>query len=235
MKRSGRFLVIPACLSILATMSPAPQAQAPGDPSARVAAIKEWIAQSKAALKNYQWIETTVVSVKGEVKSTKVANCYYDVTGTLQKVQTSETGPKAKPGIRGAIQKDEQKDMTAYMDKAVALVKSYMPPSAEKIQASKDAGKMSVDFLPGGSNVRLNFKDYNLPGDTLSVSLNPTTNKPLGFGVSTYIDEPKDVVDLDVTVGTLPDGTGFADKTTLTAKAKNLTVTITNSGYRKAN
>ena len=233
MKSTGRLIVIAACLSILVALAPAPAAQP--DPAARVAAIKEWIAQSKAHLKNYQWIETTVVSVKGEVKSTKVANCYYDVTGTLQKVQTSETAPKSKPGIRGAIQRDAAKDMTAYMDKAVALVKSYMPPSAEKIQASKDAGKMSVDFLPGGQNVRLNFHDYQLPGDNLSVSLDTATNHPLGFGVATYIDDPKDAVVLAVTVGTLPDGTGYADKTTLDAKAKNLTVTITNSGYRKAN
>src|SRR4029077_9351021 len=121
--------------------------------------------------KNYQWIETTTGAVKGEVKSTKVSNCYYDVTGTLEKVQTSATEPKAKPGIRGAIQRDEQKDMAAYIQKATALVKSYMPPLIEKLEASKAAGKMSVDFLPGGSNVRLNFHDYQLPGDNFWVSL----------------------------------------------------------------
>jgi hypothetical protein len=232
MKLTGRSLVIAACLVIVIALAPAPSAQP--DAAARVTAIKEWIAQSKAHLKNYQWIETTVVSVKGEVKSTKVANCYYDVTGTLQKVQTSATAPEKKPGIRGAIQKDKQKEMTEYMDKAVALVKSYMPPSGEKIQASKDAGKMSVDFLPGGKNVRLNFHDYQLAGDNLSVSLDTATNHPLGFGVATYVDDPKDAVVLAITVGTLPDGTGHADKTTLDAKAKELTVTITNSGYRKA-
>jgi hypothetical protein len=232
MKWPGRLVAVALCLSILVTLAPTSFAQP--DPAARVAAIKEWIAQSKAHLKNYQWIETTVVSYKGEVKTTKVANCYYDVTGTLQKVQTSETQPKQKPGIRGAIQRDASKDMAAFIDKAVALVKSYMPPSAEKIQASKDAGKMSVDFLPGGSNIRLNFHDYQLPGDNFSVSLDPATNRPFGFGVSTYVDNPKDPVVLAVTVGTLPDGTGYADKTTLDAKSKEITVTVTNSGYRKA-
>jgi len=233
MKPAPRLVVIALCLSLLVALAPAPSAQP--DPSAKVAAIKEWIAQSKAHLKNYQWIETTVVSLKGEVKTTKVANCYYDVTGTLQKVQTSETAPKPKPGIRGAIAKDKTKDMTEYMDKAVALVKSYMPPNGEKIQASKDAGKMSVDFLPGGKNVRLNFHDYEMPGDNLSVSLDPATNRPLGFGVDTYIDDAKDAVVLAVTVGTLPDGTGYADKITLDAKAKEIQVTVTNSGYRKSN
>ena len=233
MKLTGRLFVIAVCLSLLVALAPAPSAQP--DQSARVAAIKEWLAQSKAHLKNYQWIETTVISVKDEVKTTKVENCYYDVTGALQKVQTSITQPKPKPGIRGAIAKDAAKDMTAYMDKAVALVKSYMPPIPEKLQTLKDAGKMSVDFLPGGQNLRLNFGDYQLPGDKLSVSLDMATNKPLGFGVQTYIDEPKDVVTLEVTVGVLPDGTGYADKTTLYAKAKNVQVVVTKSGFRKAN
>jgi hypothetical protein len=94
---------------------------------------------------------------------------------------------------------------------------------------------MSVDFLPGGQNIRLNFGDYQLPGDKVSVSLDQATNKLLGFGVASYIDDPKDAVVLAVTLGQLPDGTGYADKVTLDAKAKELQVTVTNSGYRKAN
>jgi hypothetical protein len=113
-------------------------------------------------------------------------------------------------------------------------VKSYVPPDAEKLQASKDAGKMSVDFLPGGQNLRLNFGDYKLPGDKVSVSLDQATNELLGFGVASYIDNPKDTVKLAVTIGTLPDGTGYAEKVTLDATAKELQVTVTNSGYRKA-
>jgi hypothetical protein len=127
------------------------------------------------------------------------------------------------------------KDISAYMEKAVALVKSYMPPVPEKLQALKDAGKMSVDFLPGGQNLRLNFADYQLPGDKLSISLDMATNKPLDFGVASYIDDPKDSVTLAVTVGALPDGTGYADKTTLVAKAKEIQVVVTKSGFRKAN
>ena len=232
MKLTGRFVAVVACLAVLVALAPAPLAQP--DAAERVAAVKQWLAQSKAQLRGYQWIETTEVAVKGEVKSTKVNSCFYDVTGALQKVQMSATAPKLKPGIRGAIIKDKTKDMTEYMDKAVALVKSYVPPIPEKLQMAKDAGKMSVDFLPGGQNVRLNFHDYQLPGDNLSVSLNTATNRPLDFGVATYIDDSKDAVVLAVTLGALPDGTGYANKTTLDAKAKDLTVTVTNSGYRKA-
>jgi hypothetical protein len=229
----ARLAPLGLCLSVLVALAPAPSAQP--DAAAHVVAVKTWLAQSKANLRNYQWIETTTVAVKGDVKTTKVNNCYYDVTGTLQKIETSSTAPKSKPGIRGAIQKDASKDMAAYLGKATALVKSYIPPVPEKLQSAKDSGKMSIDFLPGGQNIRLNFHDYQLPGDNLSVSLDKATNRLLDFGVSTYIDDPKDAVTLAVTIGSLPDGTGYAPTTILNAKAKEVTVTVTNSGYRKAN
>jgi len=233
MKLITRSLVAAFCLSILVVF--APMASAQQTPEQRVAAIKQWLGQSKAQLKTYQWLETTTVSVNGEVKSTKESNCYYDVTGTLQKVPVAASpAPEKKRGIRGAIIADKTEEMTDYMQKAVALVKTYVPPTPEKIQASKDAGKMTLGSAPGGQNVVLNFGSYQLPGDNLSVTLDPATNRLLGLGVSTYIDDPKDAVTLAVTIGSLPDGTGYAQGITLNAKAKELTVTVTNSGYRKA-
>ena len=233
MKLIARSLVAAFCLSLLVVF--APMASAQQTPEQRVAAIKQWLGQSKAQLKTYQWMETTTVAVKGEVKSTKVNTCYYDVTGTLQKTPASASpAPEKKRGIRGAIIADKTEEMSDYMKKAVALIKTYVPPAAEKIQASKDAGKMSLDSAPGGKNIVLNFHDYELPGDNLSVTLDPATNRLLGLGVATYIDEPKDTVTLAVTIGSLPDGTGYAQGITLNAKAKELTVTVTNSGYRKA-
>jgi hypothetical protein len=232
MKSIARLTVTAVCLSLLVALSPAPSAQQGAD---KVAAIKKWLAQSKAQLKNYQWMETTVVSLKGEVKSTRVANCYYDVTGTLQKEPVSTSpAPEKKRGIRGAIVADKTEELTGDMQKAVALVKTYVPPTPEKIQASKDAGKMSVDTLPGGTNIRVNFHDYEMPGDNLSVSMDPASDRLLGLGVATYLDDPKDAVVLAVTLGALPDGTGYASEITVTVASKELTVKVTNTGYRKA-
>jgi len=232
MKPMNRIVVVAVGLSVLAAVAPAPSAQQGAD---KVAAIKQWLVKSKADLKSYQWMETTVVSLKGEAKSTKVANCYYDVTGTLQKEPVSASpAPEKKRGIRGAIVADKTEELTDDMKKAVALVKTYIPPIPEKIQASKDAGKMSVDTLPGGTNIRLNFHDYQMAGDNLSVSMDPATNRLLGLGVATYLDDPKDAVNLAVTLGSLPDGTGYANEITLTVVSKEMTVTVTNTGYRKA-
>ena len=43
----------------------------------RVAALKKSLAESQAALRTYEWIETTTISLKGEEKSRKQMRCYY--------------------------------------------------------------------------------------------------------------------------------------------------------------
>ena len=48
-----------------------------------VAMIKKNLTDSKAAMKKYEWIETTNVFVNGEQKSVIQKQCYYAVDGKL--------------------------------------------------------------------------------------------------------------------------------------------------------
>ena len=221
MRLIARLVASTACLALLVAFAPTAAAQQ--SPADRVAAIDQWLAHSKARLKGYQWMQTTVVTLKGDVKSTKVSRCYYDATGTLQKEPVS-----ASPAL------ENERDLTDTTQKAVALVKTYVPPNPLKLQARKDAGKVSLDSAPGGRNIRVNFHDYEVPGDNLSVTMDPATNRLLGLDVATYLDDPKDAVTLSVTIGSLPDGTEYPTVITLNTASKELTVTATNSGYRKA-
>jgi len=192
------------------------------------------LAASQAALKQYEWIETTVISIKGEEKSRKQERCYYGADGGVQKIEINASPePAAKRGLRGRIVEKKKEELTDYMKQAVALVKSYVPPSPAKIQTAKDAGKVSIDVLEPGKRARLNFRDYEKPGDNLGVELNLANNHPLGLKVSTYLDNAKDAVTLDVRMGQLNDGTTYPSDITLDVRAKNLTVTVKNSGYRK--
>jgi len=221
MRIVARSVVSTVCLTLLVAFAPGASAQQ--SPADRVAAIKQWLAQSKAQLRGYQWTQTTVLTLKGEVKSTKVSRCYYDATGTLQREPVS-----------ASLAPQNERELTDTMQKAIALVKTYVPPNPLKLQARKDAGKVSLDAAPSGQNIRVNFHDYEVRGDNLSVMLDPATNRLLGLGVATYIDDPKDAVTLAVTIGTLPDGTEYPDVISLNAASKELAVTATNSDYRKA-
>jgi hypothetical protein len=202
----------------------------------RVAMLKTTFASSQANLRNYEWIETTVISLNGEEKSRKQQRCYYGADGALQKVVVDASPPaEAKRGLRGRIIANKTAELTDYMKSAVGLVKSYVPPDPAKIQAAKDAGNVSVQVLEPGKRVQINFRNYQKAGDNLAVGINVANNTVAGVGVSTYLDSPADVVTLDARMGQLNDGTIYTSDITLAASAKKLTVTVQNTGYRKTN
>jgi hypothetical protein len=201
----------------------------------RVAAIKQSLVQSQAALKTYEWIETTAVSLKGEEKSRTQNRCYYGADGGVTKVPVADPSPASSGrGIKGKIAANKKEELSDYMKQAVALVKSYVPPDPAKIQAVKDAGGVSVEILEPGKRVRLNFRNYAKPGDNLGIEVDMTSNRLLGLKVASFLENAKDTVTLDVHVGTLTDGTSYQDQITLNAAAKKVTVKVDNSGYRKA-
>lgn len=207
-------------------------------PDQRVAALKQSIQQSQARLHEYEWIETTTISLKGEEKGRKVMRCYYGADGKLEKlpVDGGSAPPPQQSGGRGGrlkqkIVENKKNEMQDYMERAAALVHQYVPPNPERIQAAKDAGKLTVRPAADG-RVRIEFADYLLSGDRLGVDLDAAANRLLGLSVNTYLDKPEDAVTLNVGMGSLADGTSYSEQTTLDATAKNLRVVIQNAGYR---
>ena len=204
----------------------------------KVAALKQSLKAGMAALHKYEWVEKTTMSHKGEQKSSKMNRCYYGADGALQKIpiDTGEpkTTKKAPRGLRGKIAKNKKEDMTKYMNDAVELVKQYVPPDPARIQAAKDAGKLSIRMLAPNRR-RLQFQDYLKAGDMLSVSFDPTTNRLLGLKVDSYLKKPDDAVTLDVTMNTLPDGAIYASKIVLDGQSKAIKVDIRNTGHRHMN
>jgi hypothetical protein len=232
--------VLAVCALGAVTLGPSVLAQGPPSPDERVAALKKSLQDNAARLHQYEWIETTSLSLKGEEKSRKQQRCYYGADGKLQKVDVSPAAAKPAPAAGGGgrggrvkervveNKKDEMKD---YMEKAAALIHSYVPPNPAQIQKAKDAGKLTVKPMDGG-RVRLAFSGYQQPGDSFLVDIDGAAALLAGLSVSTYLDKKEDAVNLNVDFGKLTDGTSYPAKTTLDVKAKNIRVVIENSGHR---
>lgn len=200
----------------------------------RVVALKASLAASQAILRSYEWVETTVVSVKGEEKSRQLNRCYHGADGKVQKIPLTTPPPQQqKRGLRGRIGEAKKEELTDYMKEAVALVKSYMPPEPVLIQKAKDAGKVALSPQPG-QRVRLTFADYLKAGDSLALDVDLANNRPLTAKVSSYLDSQKEPVTLDVGFNTLDNNATYAATMDLNAKGKNLKVVVENSGYRKS-
>ena len=208
---------------------------AQADMQETVGMIKKNLTDSKEKIKSYEWIETTTTFYKGEQKSVKQNQCYYSVDGKLTKVATGATTEPGKTpgGLRGKVVANKKEEMADYIKAAVAKIHTYLPPDAAKLQQIYAAGKTSIQVLDPGKKFKINFPDYNVPGDMLSISVDKTSKKLMVLDVSTYINKPDEKVVFNVTYSDLPDGTQYAGNTSLEAAAKNVKIVIVNSGYKK--
>ena len=204
-----------------------------GGAADKVAALKQSLQSGMAALRKYEWVEKTTLSLKGEQKSSKDNQCYYGADGKLQKIPVGEPAAagKSPKGIRGKIAANKKEEMGDYMAAAVALIKEYVPPDPAQIQKVKDAGKLSITPL-AADKLQLQMRDYNKSGDILSVYLDPSTNHLTGLSVTTYLEAPDDKVTLDVTMNTLSDGAVYPSEIVLNGYSKSVKVDIRNTGHR---
>jgi hypothetical protein len=206
-----------------------------------VAALKKSIQDGLAKARGYEWVETTIVSLKGEEKARKQNRCYYGADGKVQKVSLDQPAAakesKGGAGRRGGgrvkqqIVENKKEDIQEYMGKAAALIHKYVPPNPAQIQAAKDAGRVKAN-PQAGARVQIAISQYLQPGDSLTIDMDAAANRLLGLGVNTYLEKPDQPVTLAVQMNTLPDGALYAAQTTLDAKEKNITVVIQNSGYK---
>ncbi len=235
---SGRFMSLIASLSFC-LVNPA-VAQQPPDSGAEkkdhATAVKESLKRSLVALRQYQWIETTVVSMKGEEKSRAQNSCYYGADGKLQKVPVAPPAQaeKKKRGIRGKIAQNKKEEISGATKEAIDLVKQYVPPDPAKIEAAKAAGRLSIVPPDAQGNVQIVIKDYLKPGDSLTLAANAATDRIGAVTVATFTDKEKDAVGLKVAFGAFTDGTVFPAKIQLDVASQDLAIAIENSGYKKA-
>ena len=103
-------------------------------------------ARNQQALRAYSWITKTELSVKGEVQSTKIESCKYGPDGKVQKTLLTDPPPppKKKRGLKGKMIAKKTAEMKEKLEASAALVQSYVPPAAEKLQAVIAAGKVSI-------------------------------------------------------------------------------------------
>jgi hypothetical protein len=200
----------------------------------KVGALKESIARNGAALRQYTWIEKTELSLKGEVKNTKIVSCKYAPDGSLQKTPLSTSPPPKKGrGLRGKIATKKVGEMQDYMERSVSLIGRYIPPSPDGIQSVVAAGKAGFNQA-GPDAIQLIFRDYLKNGDEVLLTLDTAGKVIKQLAVKTYLDEQdKDAISLTVNFQMLPDGTNATVRKILEVAAKEIVVNIEDSNYQK--
>jgi hypothetical protein len=205
-----------------------------GELQQKIAAVKQSVAENQQKLHQYQWTETTQLTLKGEAKPAKTSTCRYAADGTVEKTPVGAPPPPPSGGkMKQKIIEKKKEEMQDYMGQVKNLLAKYTPPDPQKIEQAFQAGNASLSPNPAAQTVALVFKNYAQSGDQMTLSFDTATRKVSSLNVNTYMDDPKDVVSLAVKMASLPDGTNYVQQTVLDATAKQLQVTTTNSNYQR--
>jgi len=198
----------------------------------RLAAVKLVMALNAQKLHQYQWTETTQITLNGDQRPPTQASCQYGPDGKVQKTPIgSPPAPSGGPLMRRIIEKKEA-EMKQYMGDVKAVLALYLPPDPQKMETAKQAGNLSVNSVPP-SAVNLVFNNYAQPGDQMTLTFDTTAKKVASLSINTSMGASQDPVTLQVQMASLPDGTNYSQQTILNAVAKGLVVTTTNANYQK--
>lgn len=200
----------------------------------KLMALRQKEAANKQRLAQYSWQETETISIKGEVKDTKIYQVQLGSNGQPQKTEVSNQSAQ-QGGREGRLKEHiiekKTEEYEQYGQQIGALAKQYTTPDPERLMQAKQAGNISLQ-LGGGATVSLVIKNYVKQGDSVTLTINDQTKQPQSVNVQSYLNDPKDAVTINAEFAQLPDGTNHVASTLINGVSKQLTVNEVNSNYQ---
>ena len=220
-------------LSAGAIFHPPVKAQGP-ELQERVAELKESMAKNKQSLAQYTWAEQVNISLKGELKKQE----HFQVRlGPDGKSQKTSLDPPAEPPSGGRLKKHivekKKEEYKEYAEQMKSLAQQYVPPDKEMIQQAYAQGNISV--IPGGgvpNEIKLVFHNFVKPQDSMTLVFDKAQKQLLSLQIASYMDDPKDAMNLTVEFSRLPDGTNHVSNVIMNGVSKQLNVATQNSNYQ---
>ena len=230
LKRMALALTVAISAGVLAIAPAAAQNQ---QMEQKLMAIKNAQAANKQKLSQYTWQETETISIKGNVKDTKVYQIQM-VNGQQQKTLVNDQ--KAQSGgregrVKERVVQKETGEYEQYGQSIGALAKQYTTPNPEALMQAKQAGNISIQ--PGGGTLSLVIKNYIKQGDSMTMTINEQMHSPASVQVNSYLNDPKDAVTISAQFAQLPDGTNHVATTNIDGVSKHLGINEQNSNYQK--
>jgi len=238
MKNQVRRILNTALLTLLALVASAgfirsANAQNP-ELQQRVAEIKEASARNKQALASYSWNEQVTISLKGEQKKQEHFQVRLGPDGKPQK--TSMDAPPEPPSggrLKKHVVAKKKEEYSDYADAMKALAQQYVTADGELLQKAFAQGNITLGSVPSAPNaVQLVVHNYLKPQDSMTLVFDRTQKALLSIQIASYMDDPKDAMNLTVQFSPLPDGTNHVSNMVIDGVSKQLNIAIQNSNYQ---
>jgi hypothetical protein len=211
------------------------KAQSP-DLQQRAAEIKEAAANNKQALMSYSWNELVTISLKGEQKKQEHFQVRLGPDGKPVKTSLDPPADAAPPSggrLKQHIVAKKKDEFTDYANSMKALAQQYVPPSPDLLQQAYAQGNITLGPTGGAPNeVQLVVHNYLKPQDSMTLVFDQQQKALVRVQIASYMDDPKDAMNLTVTFARLPDGTNHVDSVVMDGVSKQLNIATQNSNYQ---
>ena len=203
----------------------------------KVAEIKEASAKNKQALAKYTWQEQVSISLKGEQKKQQHFQVRLGPDGKPQKTsldppEAAAPAPQQRGGrLKERVVEKKKEEYKEYADKMKELAQQYVPPDRDLLQQAYEKGNITIGTA-AANELQLVINNYLKPQDSMTLVFDKAQKALLSVKVASYMDDPKDAMNLSVQFSRLPDGTNHVSDIVIDGVSKQLNVAIQNSKYQ---
>jgi hypothetical protein len=197
--------------------------------------VIEGMAANNKQLRQYTYKQRSETYHQGELKNTTVDEIHYNPLGErvgipIDQHQAAPEAPSRGPGHRLIAKKieKEKEEMKDYIDRLKALAERYPGTDSGKL---KDAIAKAEIITGGGSGLtRIRMRDYVKPGDSMTMSFDQATKRPVKTEISTFLDGGP--VSIVVAFDQIPDGPNYPSRIVITSATKQIEIRVFTYEYR---
>jgi hypothetical protein len=202
----------------------------------KVTQVKESMAANKQALSHYTWQEQQTVSIKGEVKKQQLFQVQNGPDGKPQKTLIGPPPEQQEPSggrLKRHVVEKKKEEYKDYGQQIAELAQSYAQPEPGRLQQAFAQGNAMLGSAGAPGEIKLVIHNYVKPNDTVTMTFNTADKAIQSLQIASYMDDPKDAVNISAQFARLPDGTNHVSNMLVNGVSKELTVNTQNSNYQK--
>jgi hypothetical protein len=199
----------------------------------QVSDVQQSMAKNKQALASYSWNEQVTISLKGEEK--KQEHFQVRLGPDLKPEKTSLDPPPPPPSggrLKQHVIAKKTEEYKEYADQMKALAQQYVPPDKDLLQQAYAQGNIMMGPVGAPNEIQLVIHNYLKPQDSMTLVFDKAQKELLRVQIASYMDDPKDAMNLTVQFSRLPDGTNHVSNLVIDGVSKQLNIAIQNANYQ---
>jgi hypothetical protein len=201
----------------------------------KIADLKEAAAANKQALAQYTYLQTTTISLKGEVKKVTHDRVVTGPDGKPQKTPLDPPEAAAAPSggrLKQHVIAKKKEEYAEYANSIKALIAQYVPPNKELIQQAAKSGNITLEPTGVPGEAKLVISNYVKQGDKMTLTINKAAGGMQSVSIATYGNSPGDAVTVDVQFAQIPNGPRYPATQRINGASKQMIILVQNSDYK---